>query len=172
MEWGDWWATVHRSQRVGHNWAHTHTLSFCIPKPGCLPRFKNLYFFFLDKLFHVPNIFPISEFTGHISLTSLPYPFIITVIKALVCFLFIFMAVLDLCCYAWAFKLSLVVMSWGYSLAVVHRLFSFSWLLLFQSRGSRCRASAVAHGLSCPMTYRIFLDQGLNLCPLHWQVDS
>ena len=22
------------------------------------------------------------------------------------------------------------------------------------------------------MAYRIFLDQGLNLCPLHWQVDS
>ena len=32
------------------------------------------------------------------------------------------MAVLDLCCYARAFKLSLVVVSWGYSLAVVLRL--------------------------------------------------
>ena len=31
---------------------------------------------------------------------------------------------------------------------------------------------AVAHGLSCPAACGIFLDQGLNSCPLHWQVDS
>ena len=30
----------------------------------------------------------------------------------------------------------------------------------------------VAHGLSCPVAYGIFLDQGLNLCPLRWLVDS
>ena len=30
----------------------------------------------------------------------------------------------------------------------------------------------VVHGLSCPMACGIFLDQGLNLCPLYWQVDS
>ena len=30
----------------------------------------------------------------------------------------------------------------------------------------------VAHGLSCPVAYGISLDQGWNLCPLHWQVDS
>ena len=29
-----------------------------------------------------------------------------------------------------------------------------------------------AHGLSSPMTCGIFLDQGTNLCPPHWQVDS
>ena len=28
----------------------------------------------------------------------------------------------------------------------------------------------VAHGLSCPVACGIFSDQGLNLCPLHWQV--
>ena len=28
------------------------------------------------------------------------------------------------------------------------------------------------HELSCFTAYRIFLDQGLNLCPLHWQADS
>ena len=28
------------------------------------------------------------------------------------------------------------------------------------------------HGLSCPTASGIFLDQGLNLCPLHWQGDS
>ena len=28
------------------------------------------------------------------------------------------------------------------------------------------------HRLSCPAAYGIFLDQGLNSCPLHWQADS
>ena len=30
----------------------------------------------------------------------------------------------------------------------------------------------VAHRLSCSVAYGIFLDQGANPCPLHWQVDS
>ena len=30
----------------------------------------------------------------------------------------------------------------------------------------------VAHGLSCSTACGIFPDQGLNLCPLHWQADS
>ena len=29
-----------------------------------------------------------------------------------------------------------------------------------------------AHRLSCPMSCRIFPDQGLNPCPLHWHADS
>ena len=29
-----------------------------------------------------------------------------------------------------------------------------------------------AQGLRCPSACGIFLDWGLNLCPLHWQVDS
>ena len=32
----------------------------------------------------------------------------------------------------------------------------------------RMGSVVVAHGLSCPMAYGIFLDQGSNLCPLHW----
>ena len=31
---------------------------------------------------------------------------------------------------------------------------------------------AVALGLSCSVSHGIFLDQSLNLCLLHWQVDS
>ena len=31
---------------------------------------------------------------------------------------------------------------------------------------------AVAHRLRCSMAWGIFLDQGLNLCLLHWQTDS
>ena len=30
----------------------------------------------------------------------------------------------------------------------------------------------MAHGLSCSAACGIFLDQGSNPCPLHWQVDS
>ena len=45
---------------------------------------------------------------------------------------------------------------------------------------SPCRAQALghvgsvaaAHRLSCPAVWGIFLDQGSNPCPLHWQVDS
>ena len=36
-----------------------------------------------------------------------------------------------------------------------------------------CAGSVVVvHGLSCSVAYGIFLDQGANPCPLHWQVDS
>ena len=31
---------------------------------------------------------------------------------------------------------------------------------------------AVAYGLNCSEACGIFLDQGSNLCPLHWQADS
>ena len=45
---------------------------------------------------------------------------------------------------------------------------------------SCCRAQAVgarasevvAHRLRCLVAYGIFLDQGLNPCPLHWQAES
>ena len=30
----------------------------------------------------------------------------------------------------------------------------------------------MGHGFSCPKARGVFPDQGLNLCPLHWQVDS
>ena len=50
---------------------------------------------------------------------------------------------------------------------------ALSGLLSLWSTGSRHRGSVVvAHGLSCPMVCRIFPNQGMNLCPLHWQVDS
>ena len=41
-------------------------------------------------------------------------------------------------------------------------------LLMLWSTGS----VFAAHGLSCREACGIFLDQGLNPCPLHWQVDS
>ena len=51
--------------------------------------------------------------------------------------------------------------------------FSLQWLLLLQSMDSRHVGSVVvALGLSYSMACGIFLDQGLNLCPLHWRMDS
>ena len=47
------------------------------------------------------------------------------------------------------------------------------WWLLLCSMGSRHMGSVVAaHGLSCSMACGIFLNQGSNPCPLHWQADS
>ena len=50
--------------------------------------------------------------------------------------------------------------------------FSLRWLLSLQSTGCRRTLSVVVeHGLSCSVACGIFLDQGLNQCPLHWQAD-
>ena len=85
--------------------------------------------------------------------------------------------------------LSLVAVSRGYSLlpCVASHCsgFSLQWLLLLRSTGSRHAGSVVvahrlqsagsavaAHGLSCFVACGTLPDQGLNPCPLHWQVDS
>ena len=60
------------------------------------------------------------------------------------------------------------------------RSFSAQWLLAaghqLEERGlqqSQHAASAgAAHRLSCSSARGLCLDQGLNLCPLHWQVGS
>ena len=69
-------------------------------------------------------------------------------------------------------RLSLVQASQSYS-SLWYADFSF-WLLgLLWRRGSMCVASVVVvQGLSCSSAYGVFLGQELNLCPLHWQVDS
>ena len=69
--------------------------------------------------------------------------------------------------------LSLVASSGGYSLVVLCRLLTVVASLVAKHRLQGMQASVVvAHGLSCPTASGIFLDQGSNLCPLHWQVDS
>ena len=54
-------------------------------------------------------------------------------------------------------------------------------LLSVQSSGSRAHglrqlqplgSVVTVHGLSCSTACGIFLDEGLNLCPLNWQLDS
>ena len=76
----------------------------------------------------------------------------------------------------WAFVsvrgLSLVVASGGHSSPWCAGL-SLSRPLLLRSTGSRRAGSViVAHGPSCSAACGIFPGQGLNPCPLHWQVDS
>ena len=67
--------------------------------------------------------------------------------------------------------LSLVVASEGHSSSRCAGL-SLSWPLLLRSTGSRRAGSViVAHGPSCSAACGILPDQGLNLCPLHWQAD-
>ena len=74
--------------------------------------------------------------------------------------------------------LSVVLASRGTLVAL--RSFSLQWLLLLCSKGSghagfsSCSAQAqlLACRPSCSVAYGIFLDQSLNLCPLHWQASS
>ena len=80
-------------------------------------------------------------------------------------YLFI-LTTLGLCC---SVGFSLVAVS-GAPLWLQCMGFSSQWLPFLQSTGSRHVGSVnVVHRLSC---CEIFLDQGWNLCPLHWQVGS
>ena len=76
--------------------------------------------------------------------------------------------------------LSLVAVSRGHSSSQCQSV-SLCWLFSWWSTGSWClgfsrcstpASALVAHRLSCSEPYGIFPDQGSNLCPLHWQVDS
>ena len=89
-------------------------------------------------------------------------------------------------------SITLVVVSEGYSLVAVHRLFTSVDSLVAVHMTSGVRASVVAarglssfgswaleyrlsscgHGLSCSSACGILLDQGLNPCLLHWHEDS
>ena len=92
-----------------------------------------------------------------------------------------FLAVLGLPCCVRAFS---SCGKWGLlSVAVCKLLIVVASLVA--EHGSRCMgfivaacglssmgSVVVAQGLSCPMACEIFLDQGLNLCFLHWQANS
>ena len=79
--------------------------------------------------------------------------------------------------YVWVFFFA----ACGLCLLVTSRAYSLWWLLLLWSPGPGVRTcfnscgsrfNSWVHGLSCSATCGIFPDQGSNLCPLHWQVDS
>ena len=63
--------------------------------------------------------------------------------------MYVFLAALGLHCFAWAFSSCC---------EQAHELLT--------------GLVVVAHRVSCPKACGIFLDQGSNPCPLHWQVDS
>ena len=68
-------------------------------------------------------------------------------------------------------RIPLVVASGGYSLVVGRGLLVVAASLVqngLQSTGE----IVVVHRLSCSAACGIFPDQGLHICPLHWQVDS
>ena len=85
-------------------------------------------------------------------------------------FVYLFLAVLGLCCYGGAFS---GCQKWGYSLAVVHGLLTCHGFSCCRAWAGECVGSVVvAHGLGCLVSRGIFWDQGLNWCPMHWQADS
>ena len=57
------------------------------------------------------------------------------------------------------------------SLVTEHRLQACG-LSSCGSQALECRLSSCGARLSCSAACGIFPDQGSNLCPLHWQVDS
>ena len=70
-------------------------------------------------------------------------------------------------------RLSLDRMSGGYSPVAVCGLLIVLASLVVEHGLSGAGASVVlVHRLSCPKACGIFLDQGLNLCPLHCKADS
>ena len=70
-------------------------------------------------------------------------------------------------------RLSLVVASRGYSLAEVRGfLIVMASLVAEHGLWGTGFSSWGTHGLSYLVACVIFPEEGLNLCPLHWQVDS
>ena len=107
--------------------------------------------------------------------------------KNLFIFIYLFLAVLGLCCCAWAFSSCseqglLFLGVCGPLLAVAslvaeHRLQAHGLQQLWCAGsvvvacGLQSSSSVVVHGLSCSAACGIFLDQGSNPRPLHWQAD-
>ena len=96
-------------------------------------------------------------------------------------FIYLFLAALGLRCCVRAFC---SCSEWGPLLIAVHRLLIAvasccrawalgTWASVVVARGLQSTASAaVAHWHSCSRACGIFLDQGSNPHPLHWQADS
>ena len=75
-------------------------------------------------------------------------------------------------CWALLLCVGFLCFEWGLLSSCSALASCLCWLLLW-NRGSRAWApTVVALGLSRPMAHVVFLDQGLNPCPWHWQADS
>ena len=89
-------------------------------------------------------------------------------------FLFYLFVYLWLCRVSGARRgLSLIAASKGCSLvAVCESLVAAAALVLEHGLQGAGASAVVAQGLPCSMACGRFLDQGLNLCLLHWEADS
>ena len=83
--------------------------------------------------------------------------------------LYLFLAVLGLCCYVLAFS---SCSDWGLLFAAIQGLLIAVSSLVAEHGLLNVGSVTVVFGISCSMVCGIFLDQGFNQCPLHWQVDS
>ena len=81
----------------------------------------------------------------------------------------VFMAALGLHC---CLRAPLVRAGGGSSLAAVLGLLAVEASLDVEPWPRALRAVVVLNGRVCPAACGIFLDQGLNPCPLYWQADS
>ena len=96
--------------------------------------------------------------------------FTLLVVSIYLSFIYLFMAVLGLRCCAWAFS---SCSERGLLFVAVRGLVIAVACLCCRAWALGARASVVvAHGLSFFAARGIFPDQGSNLRPLHWQVDS
>ena len=95
--------------------------------------------------------------------------------KQLTISLLSFLAVLCLGCYLRAFS---ICDEWELLFAAMHRLLTVVASLIAELPALEhgdlrsCGSIVVTHRLSCSVACGTLPGQGLNPCPLHWQVDS
>ena len=146
---------------------HRSLLLFSHHSPG-LELFASIYitFYFLTGFWPYHLITPFSYVKlkiifGSWGLSLLPF--------FLNLLIYLFLAVLGLRCCTRAFS------SWGERgllFVAMHGSLTAVASLVAEHGVSSTGSVAVAHRLSCSAACGIFLDQGSNLCPLHWQADS
>ena len=98
-------------------------------------------------------------------------------IKNLFILFYLFLAALGHHCCVWAFS---SCGEWGLLFVAVRRFLIVVASLVAEHRLQahvlrqlwHAGSVVVAHGLSCSTACGIFLDQGSNPCPLHWQAYS
>ena len=119
----------------------------------------SLFPFYLVYLVDFHLVFVINVLVGIFELLFLNYLFIYLLICQLPC------VSVDV------YGLSLVAVSGGYSSSECPGL-SLRWFPCGARAPEHAGSEVVVYGLSCSVACEIFLNQGLNPCPLHWQENS